>query len=429
MLIDFVTMLLFAALVGALPGIEREHLRKKTEEKAVPIFGIRTIILFSILGFISAFLGSISGESLIFVLGLIVVIIITTAVYTSNFLKYKHTGATTYVAMFIVFFMGFLVGLGGYINFMMAAVLSIITTLLLAARREMIDWSRNLKSEEILSAIKFGIIAVIILPLLPNRYVDPWNLVNPFSVWYIIVVISGIFFASYIFMKELSKKGLFYSNFFAGLISGTATVFHLTCLFKKNKSLLKTILSCIFLASFASLFSHIFVIAFVFGAFELVKYLIVPYILSMISLLIFFYHYYTQSKHDVVKDLNLPSPLSLKSVFTFGGIYLALVVIGGLLNFYFGDVGLIPAVASASLFSSSAATASLANLFHQGNLGLFSAAGFIIFSGVISLLIRIIWVWPTKNKEIIKMVSIGTIVSSIVLVVSYMLQFQFFIFS
>lgn len=428
MLIDFVTMLLFAALVGALPGIEREHLRKKTEEKAVPIFGIRTIILFSILGFISAFLGRISGESLIFVLGLIVVIIITTAVYASNFLKYKHTGATTYVAIFIVFFMGFLVGLGRYINFMMAAVLSIITTLLLAARREMIDWSRNLKSEEILSAIKFGIIAVIIFPLLPNRFVDPWNLINPFSIWYIIVIISGIFFVSYIFMKELSKKGLFYSNFFAGLISATGTVFQLTCLFKKNKSLLKTVISCVFLACFASLLSHIVVITFVFGEIELIRYLIIPYILSMISLFIIFYYYYNQSKQDVVKELNLESPFTLKSVFSFGGMYLALIIIGGLLNIYFGDVGLIPAIASASLFSSSAATASLANLFQQGNITLISAAGMVILSGVVSLLVRVIWVWPTKNKKIIRTVAIGTIISSAVLVVSYALQFHLFIF-
>ena len=428
MLENFVQQLLFAVCVGALPGIEREHLRKKSEDKAVPIFGIRTIILFSVLGFISAYVGNLIGESMVFVLGILAVIVITTAVYLSNFLRYKHTGATTYTSMFIIFFMGFLVGLGGYTFFVMAAVLSIITTLLLAARREMIEWSRNLKSEEIFSAIKFGIIAVIIFPLLPNRYIDPWNLINPFSIWYVIVIISAIFFTSYIFMKEFSKKGLFYSNFFAGLISATGTVFQLTCLFKKNKSLLKTVLSCIFLACFASLLSHILVIILVFGGIELVKYLVFPYVLSMISLLFIFYYYYNHSKHDVVKELNLDSPFKLKSVFTFGGMYLSLVVIGGLLNIYFGDLGLIPAIASASMFSSSAATASLANLFQQGNITAISAAGMIILSGVVSLLVRIIWVWPSKSKEIIKIVATGTAISSAILVASYFLQFILFSF-
>ncbi len=368
------------------------------------------------------------GVSSIFVLGIVAVIVITTAVYFSNFWRYKHTGATTYTVMFIVFFMGFLVGLGGYTFFVMAAVLSIVTTLLLAARREMIDWSRNLTSEEIFSAIKLGIIAVVILPLLPNHYIDPWNLINPFSIWYVIVIISGIFFLSYIFMKEFSQKGLFYSNFFAGLISATGTVFQLTCLFKKNKSLLKTVISCVFLACFASLFSHLVVILVVFGSFELVKLLIIPYTLSMIFLLGIFYYYYVQSKQDVVKELNLESPFSLKSVFTFGGIYFVLILVGGLLNFYFGDAGLLPAVAGASLFSSSAVTASLANLLQQGNIQLFSAVGLVIVSAVVSLLVRIILVWPTKNKQIIKTVTVGTVAASLVLIVSYFLQFYFFAF-
>ncbi len=425
MLIDFVRQLLFAVLVGALPGIEREHLRKKIKDKSIPIFGIRTIILFSVLGFISAHLGTTLGESGLFVFGILITIIISTVVYLTNFWKHKHTGATTYASVFLVFFMGFLVGLGTYTHLIMASVLSIILTLLLTARRGLIDWSRRLKGEEIFSAIKFGIIAVIILPLLPNRYVDLWNLINPYSVWYIIVLISVIFFASYIFMKMFSEKGLFYSTFFAGLISGTGTVYQLACRLKRNKTLLKTILSCIFLASFASLFSHLVVIAFVFGAFELFLHLIIPYSIAMVFLMIIFYYFFKKSRKDDKKEIELDSPLSLKSVFTFGGIYLSLVVIGGLLSFYFGDFGLVPAVAGASLFSSSAATASLANLFHQGNITLQSATGFVIFSAIISLLIRILWVWPTKNKKLIKTVTIGTSASSAVLLITYIIQFYF----
>jgi uncharacterized membrane protein (DUF4010 family) len=84
----------------------------------------------------------------------------------------------------------------------MAAALSIVTTLILIIKHKLIGWTRKLTNEEIISAIKFGIIAFIIFPLLPNKFIDPWNLINPYKVWYVIILISTIYFITYIMMKE-----------------------------------------------------------------------------------------------------------------------------------------------------------------------------------------------------------------------------------
>lgn len=425
-LYTFAQQFVFAILVGALVGIEREHARKNIGQKEVPIFGIRTTTLFSVLGFLVSFTTLLTGNNLIFILGAILAVVISTTVYLANVWAYKHTGATTYVTMFIVFFAGVMVGLGGTSNYIIAATLSIVTTLLLAMKRILVGWSRKLTNAEIISAAKFGIVAFIIFPLLPNAYIDPWNIINPYKIWYVIVAILAIYFVSYVLMKEFSHRGLMVSAIFGGFVSSSATAYELAEWLRKKKDIFKQVLSGIFAACITGLIADIVVITLVFKNFSILKTVALPFIVGMVSLLVVAF---VNNRHKTHKNtpemIKLESPFAAKQALVFGGMYLILVVVGGLLNIYFGQLGLLPTTVAGSLFSAAAVIASLASLTNQGIISALTASKLVVFAAAISISIKVLWVQHALNKKFSKTVAIGTFITAFIMLLTLYLQLLF----
>jgi len=419
--VSFIQGLLFSIATSGLIGVEREHARKLSKSHA-PIFGIRTTMLFGMLGFLCSYISILLDFSPILIIGIVLSIVVTTTVYVSNAFVHKHTGATTYITMFIVFLMGTFVGIGGYVNYLIAASLSIIVTAILAAKRKMVSWTRKLTSEEILAAVKFGILAVIILPLLPNKYIGIYHIINPFEIWYIVVFISLIYFISYILMKLYSHKGLLVSSFFSGLISSSPTVYQLSDWARRKKELLNDVKAGVFIACFACLLSHLLIISLVFHNIPLTITLLPPYIVGMSSLLFFAFINY-KGKHKFTKPININSPFAVKPALTFGAIYTVLVFVGGVLNIYFGHLGLLPITFAGSLISSSTVISSLADLATIGKLSSSAASIYIVFSAVIALLIKVFWVHHARNKELLKKTLFGVFVTSLLMVATLYLEF------
>ena len=136
MLITIAQQVLLAVGLGAIVGIEREHdkVQCKVKEKA-PMFGVRTAILFSLLGFLFAFISVYTNQPMFLLFGGVVGLTIATAVYVMKSFVLKYTGATTYVAMILVLFNGMLVGLGGLNNYILAGAIAIVMTLFLASKK------------------------------------------------------------------------------------------------------------------------------------------------------------------------------------------------------------------------------------------------------------------------------------------------------
>ena len=79
------------------------------------------------------------------------------------------------------------------------------------------------------STLIFLVIALVVLPLLPNRTIDPWDIANPSKLWLMFVLIAGVGFAGYIAVRALGPaRGLAIAGFFAGLASSTAATFSLS---------------------------------------------------------------------------------------------------------------------------------------------------------------------------------------------------------
>jgi uncharacterized membrane protein (DUF4010 family) len=102
----------------------------------------------------------------------------------------------------------------------------ILMTALLAFRTPLHRFVRErITDQELLDALIFAIAAIVILPVLPNRAVDPFGLLNPYTLWRLAVVAMGLNFAGYVAQRLLGRRfGLLIAGLAAGLVSSTAAV-------------------------------------------------------------------------------------------------------------------------------------------------------------------------------------------------------------
>ncbi len=230
---DFFAMLLKSFLslaLGGLIGIERQKTKK-----GFPA-GIRTLAFISLLGMMSAFISYEIGSNYFLIASFILIFSLIIVGYGVSFKTQNFFGFTSTIVIFLTFLIGVISYYDEYYYF--AVALAIIISVLLTQKTRIHALVENIKDNELFDALKFGIVAFVILPLLPNKEIDPWGLFNPYYLWLLVVLILSINYASYLLSKFLGKKkGVILSGLLGGLISSTATASSLSQISKKNESL------------------------------------------------------------------------------------------------------------------------------------------------------------------------------------------------
>jgi uncharacterized membrane protein (DUF4010 family) len=237
-------------LIGALIGIERE--KAKQNKKGFSPVGIRTDTLICLFGAVAAFMGQKLNPVLFLVcLGALLAFTISSYIYLS--VTHQRVGITTEISTILVFLYGAM-AMSGYTQ--LAVILAIVTVLILSVRKVLHKAVYNINDREFFDTIKFAIIAFIVLPFLPNKSFDidifnflfpglqpparfnSVNVLNPYNIWFLIVLVSGISFLGYIMVKALGKnKGIGFAGMVGGLYSSTATSLTLA---HKSKEMPKT---------------------------------------------------------------------------------------------------------------------------------------------------------------------------------------------
>ncbi len=412
---DFIFGLVLAIAVGALVGLEREYWRRyiRSKYKYGPIFGARTAILFSILGYLLAYTYVLVEDTTILSLGFILSFVFVTTVYFANAMVHRRTGATTSIAMLIVFVSGMLVGLNNYVY---ALSLSVITAFLLFVKRNVDRFVFHLKREEIMSAIKFAIIAVVILPLLPNRTIDPWGVFNPYSFWYIVVAVSGISFLSYIMLKVLKQVGILLTGFLGGLINSAATTFSLASM--STKRLRKYVESGILMSLVGTVFADPIII-FLVGSYNTLKYVVPFQLVGMATALFIALCRYDKGKTSV--DIKLDSPFAILPALKFALIMTALLFVSAIVKQHFGDISLLPIAAIVSIYSSSAVIVSSAIMAKEGAVTPLTASSIILVAEVMSALTKTFWSKWSNDKRLVRFVFVSMLIVSVAMVLTYTL--------
>src|SRR5690606_32582738 len=105
-----------------------------------------------------------------------------------------------------------------------AGALAVLVAILVFAKSGLHRFSRELISNrELADGLMLLAFALIVLPLLPDRTVDPWGLLNPATVWTLAVLVMAISALGHVALRLVGTRwGLLAAGFFSGYVSSTA---------------------------------------------------------------------------------------------------------------------------------------------------------------------------------------------------------------
>src|SRR5512132_680674 len=216
---------LVALAAGLLIGLEREQSRAL--DKKPSIGGVRTFPLIALAGALSSLLAHTMGVWPI--LGALLVVGAFLAVsYFQEWGRETSPGSTTQVAALITFLLGVLALLPGLPlatgqRYLLIAASAGVVMALLSFKAPLHQAVARISEDDIYATAKFVILALVVLPFLPDRTFGPYNVLNPFEIGVLVVLIAGISFLGYIATRIVGERGgLVVTGILGGLVSSTA---------------------------------------------------------------------------------------------------------------------------------------------------------------------------------------------------------------
>lgn len=393
--------------IGLLVGIEREWSNKD--------MGIRTFALISLLGMIgSLFSQSMALTSFVGVF-LIVVFANARSLWVSRSLE-----ATTSAALLVIFVLGALVGQGHLFTPVAAAILM---TMLLAWKVELHRFAGGLQTAEIRSAVLLGLLGLVVYPILPNRFIDRWDLINPREAWITVIVIAGIGFVNYVLLKIYGEKGLYVSGFLGGFVNSSAAAVELAKPLGTSGTSSGVALAALLLTVVAMFARNLIILALFSPSAALSA---AAPLLTMTAVVLVFVRRSKERASDAPVQLQLESPVSIKRVLTFAGLFLAIQIISTLGERYFGKFGFLAVSVLGGLVSSASTSAAAATLAGHGEMRSQLAGTGVVLASVASALINLPLIGRSaKNPELSRRLALVTVTVAVIGIVVLMLQ-QYF---
>ncbi|HSZ64027.1 MAG TPA: DUF4010 domain-containing protein [Terriglobales bacterium] len=394
--------------IGMLVGMEREWSNKDV--------GIRTFAIVALLGMLASLVSPSTA-----IAALIGVFLLVAAMNARSILDDRSLEVTTSAALMVNYLLGVLVGLGHIFTPVAGAI---VMTMLLAWKTELSRFAGGLQPSEIRSAVLLGLIGFVIYPVLPNRYVDPWQLFNPSDAWISVIAIAGIGFVNYVLLRIYSTRGLYLSALFGGLVNSSATVAELGTRLQETGMANSAIALC--LLTTIAMFARNLILATIFSPRSLSATL-VP-LLAMTLVAGFWVWRDRRVEETVPGTLTLTSPISLSKVIWFGMVFISIQVVGTLLTRYFGSYGMFATGVFGGLVSSASTTAAAATMAMHGKISASLAGSATVLTSLASAAVNLPIVWrTTKNRTVMRRLTIQmiTVIATGVAAVTVDRVFQF----
>jgi uncharacterized membrane protein (DUF4010 family) len=210
------TQILIVLFLSFLIGLEREE--RKGADDRVAFGGVRTFPLIGLIGYSIAVISG--GEVLPQALGFAVVGAFLLMSYWHKLAASEFTGITSEMSGLATYLVGALV----YHEMLwVATTLTVVSLVLLALKTGLEDLAKRIETTDILTFAKFLLLAAVILPLLPNTPLGPFQ-INPFKTWLVVVAVSAISYGSYV-LQRLTKAqgGIILAALLGGAYSSTVT--------------------------------------------------------------------------------------------------------------------------------------------------------------------------------------------------------------
>ncbi len=350
-----------ALAIGFLIGLQREYAYGGPGREIFA--GERTLALIGLLGALAAM----AAEELLSPWPFVGVIaplgsLIAVAYFVSAWRG--EVGLTTEVAALITVMCG---ALCYWDHLALAVAIAVATTALLSLKMEMDLFVRRLTREDVYAALKFAVVTAIVLPVLPNRSFapPPWDVLNPYKIWLMVVFISGISFLGYVLVKVVgTRQGIGLTGLLGGLVSSTAVTLSFSQRSQREEGLAKPFALAIMVA-WTVMFSRVLIEVLVINA-RLLGVVWLPIVAAAAAGLAYCVYLYFSQHTDEIGEVEFSNPFELGPAIKFGLIYAVILLISKAAQMYLGNTGLYISSIVAGLTDVDAITLSVSELSQTG---------------------------------------------------------------
>jgi uncharacterized membrane protein (DUF4010 family) len=320
-----------ALSAGLLIGLEREQSAPLEEKEGNFLGGARTYPIVALMGACAMLLARQVGLSVV-VFGFAATLAFLVVGYAHDVKTGGDRGLTSEAALLLCYLLGALALTDGVFVppkqkvFVVLAV-AVVTTLLLSIKPSLHSFIRKASKADVYATLKFLVVAVVVLPLLPDRAMGPLDAINPYNLGLMVVLIAGISFVGYVGIRILGpERGIGLTGLVGGIVSSTAVTLSVSGRARQEPRLAKLFALAVVLASSIMFPRVLFEVAVVNES--LVGALAIPMVAMGLagaagSAILF----YRSTREKVPAGLQFSNPFELSSALKFallfGGILLA----------------------------------------------------------------------------------------------------------
>jgi uncharacterized membrane protein (DUF4010 family) len=375
---DLFQRLSVSLAIGLLVGLERGW-RARGEAAGQRTAGFRTYALSGLLGGVSAVLAAHSSP---------VVLAAVFVAFTGAFAAFawlearadKSFSVTGVVAAMLTFGLGAYAVLG---ELEVAIAAAVAAVLLLALRQTLHGWLRRISWEELRAVLILLAMSFLLLPVLPDRTIDPWDSLNPAEIWLLAIVIAALSFAGYVAVRLMGDQaGIALAALAGGLASSTATTLTFARLAHEHREASALLAGGALLAG-AVMFARVLVVVAALNA-ALLPLVAWPIAVAG-AVMLAGGLWLVWRRPDGRKDgplLKLKNPFDLGTALKLAGFIAVISVVAKIVSERAGDAGVFAVAAVSGLADVDALTLSMTRLAPASVPAATAAIAIVIAAGV-----------------------------------------------
>jgi uncharacterized membrane protein (DUF4010 family) len=328
----------FTALaIGLAIGIERgwkQRLEKSGEREA----GVRTFTLFALTGFAAGSAAEPLGPVFVAIVAIGIVTLVTVGYISDVIRDDADRGMTTEVASLLTFALGALCAVGAVLP---AAIIGVVAVTLLHQKDLLHGFVQRLQELELTAVVKLLLISVVLLPVLPNEGYGPGGVLNPYELWWAVVIIAALSFAGYAAIKIAgTQRGALLMGLLGGLVSSTGVAVSAARASQGAKAAALPLASAIATAQ-AVMFVRTGVLIAAMNA-ALLDFAILPLALGAITAIVGALIVARRARKTTQSEaFDAGSPDALNSAIKFVVIVAVMLLLAHYAQVYAGEIGLI----------------------------------------------------------------------------------------
>lgn len=376
-----------ALAAGLIIGLERGWHDRALEE-GQRIAGVRTFGVIGLFGAGAAMLAEAFG-GLVLAAAFVALGALLTVGHWRATADRRDFGITTLCVALVTFALGALAARGELVA---AATGAVVVSLLLGIKAELHDSLRKLDRAELFATLRLLLITVVILPILPDQGYGPWQVLNPYRIWLMVVLIAGISYIGHFAVRLTgTRRGILATGLLGGMASSTAVTLNFGRLAKGNPRAGQPLAAGVVAAS-SMMFPRMLIIL-VAVAPDLAARLVWPLAFASVAGLsiVAWWSRSGGDRPEPTEDGGAPvtrNPLDLRMALQFGALLVAIMLVARGAREWIGEEGVYAVAALSGIADVDAILLSLASMTGQGGISPVTAGLGILIAGAVNTAIK-----------------------------------------